>query len=151
MILFMFTISPDSCPSTSETDLTLPTLPQWTMSGSNGLWGDITRHIRKKRTGKGSSEADRVFRNQQAAFQNRPKRGEAQIPLKTNLEPKETPLNPRDLFHPKKENDEGRRDCVIGVDRRDTLHSNVPWGKTKISNPRSVLQSQTCHQKKEPS
>ena len=121
MILFMFTISPDSCPLTSETGLTLLTLPQPTMSGSNDLWGDITRHIRRKRTGRDSSGADRVPRNQQAAFQNRLKRGEVQIPLKTNLEPKEMPLNPRDLFHPKKENDEGKRDYVTGVDRRDTL------------------------------
>ena len=119
--MFMFTISPDSCPLTSETDLTLPTLPQRPMSGSNGLWGDITRHIRKKRTGKGSSEADRVFRSQQAAFQNRLKCGEVLIPLKTNPEPKETPLSPRDLFHPKKGNNEGKRDYVTGVDRRDTL------------------------------
>ena len=121
MILSMFTISPDSCPLTSETDLTLPTLPQPTMSDSNDLLGGITRHIRKKRTGKGSSGTDRVSRNQQAAFQNRLKCGEVQIPLKTNPEPKEMPLNPRGLFHPKKENDKGRRDYATGVDRRDTL------------------------------
>ena len=121
MILFMFTISPDLCPLASDTDLTLPTLPQETMSGSNGLWGDITQHIRRKRTDKGSSEADRVSRNQQAVFQNRLMRGEVPIPFKTNLEPKETSLNPRDLFHPKKGSDEGRRDYVTGVDRRDTL------------------------------
>ena len=62
-----------------------------------------------------------MSRNQQAAFQNRLKCGEVQIPLKTNLEPKETSLNPRDLFHPKKGNDGGGRDYVTGVDRRDTL------------------------------
>ena len=85
------------------------------------MWGDITRHTKRRRTGKGSSGTGRVSRNQQAAFQNRLKRGEVQIPLKTNLEPKETPLNPRDLFHPKKGNDEGKRDYVTGVDKRDTL------------------------------
>ena len=138
MILFMFTISPDSCPLTSETDLTLPTLPQRPMSGSNGLWEDITRHTRKKRTDKGSSEADRVSRNQQAAFQNRLKRGEVQIRLKTRIGPQETPRvqNLRDLFRLKKEKGAEKKDYVIGADRKDTLHLTVLL-ETKMLSPRS--------------
>ena len=99
----------------------LLTLPQRLTPGTSGLWVDIIQRIRRKQTDRSSSGADRVSRNQQVAFQNRLKHGEVQIPLKTNPEPKETPLNPRDLFHPKKGNNEGRRGYVTGVDRRDTL------------------------------
>ena len=121
MILFMSTISQDSCPMTFETELTLLTPRQTPIPGTNDSFVATTQHTKRKRTGRDSSGVDRTPRNQQAARQFRLKRGEVQIPLKTNPEPKETSLNPRDLFHPKKGSDEGRRDYVTGVDRRDTL------------------------------
>ena len=138
MMLSMSTTSQDSCPMTYETDLTPLTRLQRLASGTSGLWVDIIWHIRRKRTGRGSSGVDRTPRNQQAARQFRLKRGEVQICLKTRTRPQETPLapNPRGLSHLKREKDEGRKDCATGVDRRAILHLTVLL-ETKTLSPRS--------------
>ena len=138
MILFTFIISQDSCLMTFETELTLLTPHQIAMPGISGLFVVTTQHIRRKRTGRGSSGVDRAPRNQQTARQFRLKRGEVQIRLKTRIGPQETPLAPnlRDLFRLKKGKGEGGKDCATGVDRRPILHLIVLL-ETKTLSPRS--------------
>ena len=129
MILFMFITSPDSCPMTFETELTLLT---------RDLFVVTTQHIRRKQTGRGSSGVDKASRNQQTTCQFRLKRSKVQIHLKTRIRPQETPLaqNPRDLFRLKRGKDAERKDCATGVDRRATLHLTVLL-ETKTLSPRS--------------
>ena len=138
MMLFMFIISQDSCPTTFETELTLLTPHQTPMPGISDLFVATTQHTKKKRTGRGSSGVDKAPRNQQTTRQFRLKRGEAQIRLKMRIRLQETPLapKPRDLFRLKRGKDEGRKDCATDVDRRATLHLTVLL-EIKTLSPRS--------------
>ena len=141
MILSTFIISPGSCLMTFETELTLLTPRQTPIPGTNDSFVATTQHTKRRRTGRDSSEADWVPRNQQTAHQFRLKRGGVQICLKTRPKLKETSWaqNPRDLFHLKRGKDEGGKDCATDVDRRVTLHLTAQ-SETKTLSLRSRTQ-----------